>query len=129
MEQRRKPLQIVGALSGAAAEHGVELAHDHVGEVVVRGGGPQQVGIELGGMLDVFCFTSQQGNDFRVVDDLGPLRILQQRRDVGARRERTERLAFFVRPERPSLAGFCGNFNPRDACAKSFRFPLILVQI
>ena len=46
-------LQVIGALTGAASEHDVELAHHHVGEIVIRSGGPQQIGKKLSRVPDV----------------------------------------------------------------------------
>ncbi len=99
------------------------MAHDHIREIVIRSDGSQQVGIKLRGVLDVLGFSGKQGKDFRIVDDLGPLAVLKQWR------ERLERFAFFVRPDRSPFAGFWRNFDPCDARPESFRFALTEVEI
>ncbi len=49
-EQRSQPLQEVGVLAGSAGESQIQVAEYDLGEVMLRRGGPQQIGIEHDGV-------------------------------------------------------------------------------
>ena len=123
MQRRRQPLEIISSFPRATPQHDVELAHDHIVEIVVPGRGPQQVRIKLRGMLDVVRFPREQGKNFWIVDDFRPLRVFKQRR------KGLQYFAFFIGPDRAPLSCFWGNFNSHDARPQSFRFALAQIEV
>ncbi len=61
--------------AGGAGERFVGVAQDDGGEVVLRCGGAQEVGVEHGGVADVLDWAGEQLGEFRVVDDFGALGV------------------------------------------------------
>ena len=51
-KHRREAQQKIGAFAGRAGKRAIQMAQDHFGEFVIRGGGAQQVGIKHGGVAD-----------------------------------------------------------------------------
>ena len=99
-ESRSKSLQVIGALSGPASQHDVKLPHDHVGKVVIRGGGPQQVRIKLRRVQDTRGSSCKQLKKFWIVDDLRPLGIGKERL------KGLQRFALIVEPDGAPFPGF-----------------------
>ena len=123
VKHRYEALQVIGALSGAASEHDVELAHHHVPEIVIRGCGPEQIRKKLSGMPDVYRSARQQLKQFWIVDDLQPPRIAEEWR------ERLQRVALFVEPDGAPFTGLRRDFDRCDTPPKSFRFAFARVEI
>ena len=62
-------------LAGGAGERYVHVAQDDGGEIVLRGGGAQEIGIEHRGVADAADGAGEQLDEFGIVDDFGALRV------------------------------------------------------
>ena len=123
LQQRRHAMQIVRAFARPSTQNHVELPHYDVGEIVGTGRGPQQVGINLRRVLNIFRAPAHNLEQLGVVHDLRPLRILQQRH------QRRERFALLVHPDRAAFARLRRNLDRCNARTESFRLALARFQI
>src|SRR5882757_4889195 len=99
------------------------MAKHHVGKIVLRSCRPQKIRINLRGILNIFRAARQQLKEFRVVNNLRPLRIAQHRR------QRFQRFSLFIHPHCAPFSRFAGNFNSANARAESFRFTVAAFQL
>ena len=51
-KDRRDAKKKIGAFARRTGERAIQMAQDDFGELVIRGGGAQQIGIEHGGVAD-----------------------------------------------------------------------------
>ena len=122
-EHRSKAVQKLGALARRVREQGVEVAQDNVGEVVIRGGRTQQIGIKLRGVANAGDGAGQKKEELGVVNDL-------RARGVGEKRgECRERFALFVEPDGATFARAGRNFDGGDARAEALAFAAAGFQI
>src|ERR1043166_1136108 len=115
-------MEIIGAFARSAAEHGVELAHDDVSKFVISGGGAEEVGIDLRGVLNVGARADQNLEQLGIGDGFGALGISEQSGNRG------ESVALLIEPYGAAFAGFRGKLYGGDARAETFGFALALAR-
>ncbi len=78
-KQRSQALEEIGMLARGAGEGEIQMTQGHFGEVVLRGGGPKEKGIEHDRVIYTAQRAGQKLDELRIVDDFGAPRIGEKR--------------------------------------------------
>ncbi len=121
-EQRREALQLVGGFAGGAGKRDVEMAQRERGKFVLRGGGPQEKGVQHGGVDDAGNRAGEQLGELGIVNDLGARGIAQEIGESG------EHFAFGVAPGEARYAGLRRKLETGNARAETGGFAFARIE-